>query len=53
MNSSAPRAWSMLGIFALILVFALSPDYAWAALDDESQFVLNSFSFLIWGALVM
>ena len=53
MNSSAPRAWSILGIFALILVFALSPDYAWAALDDESQFVLNSFSFLIWGALVM
>lgn len=26
---------------------------AWAAIDVESQYVLNSFSFLAWGALVM
>lgn len=26
---------------------------AWAAIDAESQYVLNSFSFLAWGALVM
>ena len=26
---------------------------AYAAIDEESQFVLNTFSFLIWGALVM
>ena len=34
-------------------VLALSPTDAHAALNDETQFVLNSFSFLIWGALVM
>ena len=32
---------------------ALIPTDAYAALNDETQFVLNSFSFLIWGALVM
>ena len=26
---------------------------AWAAVEQETQFVLNTFSFLIWGALVM
>ena len=31
----------------------LAPSAAWAAVGDETQFVLNSFSFLIWGALVM
>ncbi len=32
---------------------AFVPSDAHAALDAEAQFVLNSFSFLIWGALVM
>ena len=31
----------------------LLPDRALAAVGEETQFVLNSFSFLIWGALVM
>ena len=31
----------------------LQADAAQAAVDEESQFVLNTFSFLIWGALVM
>ena len=38
---------------ATIPLFFLIPGQAHAALDAESQFVLNSFSFLIWGALVM
>ena len=29
------------------------PSVAIAAIDSETQFVLNSFSFLVWGALVM
>ncbi len=35
---------------ALLLLF---PAEARAAVGDETRFVLNSFSFLIWGALVM
>jgi len=39
---------------APILAFTvLAPTEARAAVDSETQFVLNSFSFLIWGALVM
>ena len=34
-------------------VLLLLPGDAFAAVADETQFVLNSFSFLIWGALVM
>ncbi|MDE0716958.1 MAG: ammonium transporter, partial [Rhodospirillaceae bacterium] len=34
-------------------LLSLAPSHAFAALNDETQFVLNSFSFLIWGALVM
>ena len=43
------------GICAIAVIFLLlfSPSAAFAAIDQESQFVLNSFSFLIWGALVM
>ena len=37
----------------LLLLLALSPLAARAAIDGETQFVLNSFSFLVWGALVM
>ena len=40
---------------ALLAVLSLfcGADSAQAAVDEESQFVLNTFSFLIWGALVM
>ena len=41
------------GAAAAVLLLALSPSEAHAALDAEAQFVLNSFSFLIWGVLVM
>ncbi len=39
--------------FAAALSLALFSSEARAALDSETQFVLNSFSFLVWGALVM
>ena len=39
------------GVAGIALVFAAGG--AHAAVPDESQFVLNTFSFLIWGALVM
>ena len=43
----AAAALPMLGFFAL-------PQFAEAAgVDTETQFVLNTFAFLIWGALVM
>ena len=35
------------------VVLLLTASGAQAAVSDESQFVLNTFSFLIWGALVM
>ena len=41
-----------LGLGATFLLLLL-PSAAHAAVSDETQFVLNSFSFLIWGALVM
>ena len=47
MPSAMPVA---LPVCALLL---LLPDRALAAVGEETQFVLNSFSFLIWGALVM
>ena len=37
----------------LTVATLLAPRVALAAMDGETQFVLNSFSFLIWGALVM
>ena len=41
------------GLFwAAVLLIAL-PGGAEAAVPDESQFVFNTFSFLVWGALVM
>ena len=42
-------AGTFLAVFSL---FALAGT-AQAAIDEEAQFVLNTFSFLIWGALVM
>ena len=56
-NLSDPGAWCRsaagLGCLVAIPLLALFPSEARAALDGEAQFVLNSFSFLIWGALVM
>ena len=43
---------SVCALIALVCL-AMSPTHAQAALAEESQYVLNSFSFLIWGALVM
>ena len=49
------RFWR--GVLGGILVFALLvvlfPSIVRAAVDGELQFVLNTFSFLFWGALVM
>ena len=47
------RVAAKLGVPAAVLVFALLPSEARAAVEGEAQFVLNSFAFLIWGALVM
>ena len=41
------------GIVAMLLVCALSPVPASAAIEGEAQFVFNTFGFLVWGALVM
>ena len=46
---SVVRTGALLVAFSLLL----QADAAQAAVDEESQFVLNTFSFLIWGALVM
>ena len=48
-----PR-WRTIGLvlmFTVSLVFVVPQAYA--AVTAETQFILNSFSFLIWGALVM
>ena len=47
------RAVARLGILAMILVCAFAPAQARAAIEGEAQFVLNTFAFLVWGALVM
>ena len=50
------RATSRIGMPGRLLagvVLLLAAGGAHAAVPDESQFVLNTFSFLIWGALVM
>ena len=41
------------GIVAILLICALLPTPARAAIEGEAQFVLNTFGFLVWGALVM
>ena len=38
---------------AALAVVLLAPQMGRAAIDGEAQFVLNSFAFLVWGALVM
>ena len=53
-SCSAPRRPAIgFGRRAVIFLAAVFPAAASAAVDGETQFVLNSFSFLIWGALVM
>ena len=47
------RVIARLGVPSAVLVFALLPAEARAAVEGEAQFVFNSFAFLIWGALVM
>ena len=47
------RVAARLGVPSAVLVFALLPAEARAAVEGEAQFVFNSFAFLIWGALVM
>ncbi len=46
---SVVRAGTVLVASSLLL----QADAVWAAMNEESQFILNTFSFLIWGALVM
>ena len=39
---------------ATLVVFLVRPSVAYAAgVDEETAFVFNTFSFLVWGALVM
>ena len=47
------RRTPVLGGLTALAVMVLFAGEAQAALDSETQFVLNSFSFLVWGALVM
>ncbi len=52
-RNGVARAVSRFGIVAILLACILLPVSAWAAVEDETQFVLNTFGFLVWGALVM
>ena len=52
-RSAAARVVTRFGIVAILLVCALSPVSAWAAIEGEAQFVFNTLGFLVWGALVM
>ena len=38
--------------FALLVVFLCVSPGALAAVNDETQFIFNTFSFLVWGGLV-
>ncbi len=44
---------SALAVLMALLVLAFAPPAAQAAVDGEVGYVLNTFAFLIWGALVM
>ena len=52
-HRSFGRHWAPLGVVAAISAILLAPAAASAAVESETQFVLNTFSFLIFGALVM
>ena len=47
------RHFAGFGTIAAVLSACLLPSVAGAAVESETQFVLSTFSFLIWGALVM
>ena len=47
------QRFTLPGKLLTILIFTLVSVSANAAVEQESQFVFNTFSFLIWGALVM
>ena len=52
------RGWRLRGAASPVAVaiaacLGFTPSAVQAAMDAETQFVLNTFSFLIWGALVM
>ena len=47
------RAAAASTAFAVLVVLLCVPVGAYAAVDDVNQFVFNTFSFLIWGGLVM
>ena len=49
----APRQGRRLRWRWLAVLCVAAPSPALAALDGELQFILNSFSFLVWGVLVM
>ena len=52
---SRSRLWRIAagGTLVLAFILLLVPSPVQAAIDSELQFVLNTFSFLFWGALVM
>ena len=52
-RGSAGRSVVRTGALLVAFSLLLQADAAQAAVGEESQFVLNTFSFLIWGALVM
>ena len=41
------------GAFLAVLATLVFPSVASAQVDSETQYVLNTFSFLVWGALIM
>ncbi len=51
--SMMKRVVALATMWTVTVVILFVPSPASAALDAEASFVLNSFSFLIWGALVM
>ena len=52
-RQGGPRRVTSLAMAAIALVVGLIAARANAAVAEETSFVLNTFSFLIWGALVM
>ena len=60
MNTSRRRGLKVAGIALMTTAFlialpavALADEHAPAGVSDETQFILNTFAFLVWGALVM
>ena len=47
------RVGPRLRMVLAVSLLALAPTEARAAVEGEAQFILNTFAFLIWGALVM